>query len=27
VTEGQAWILIVEIGVIAVSYLIGMVRR
>ena len=26
-TESQAWILIVEVGVIAVSYLVGMVRR
>jgi len=26
-TEGQAWILIVEVGVIAVAYLGGLVRR
>ena len=25
-TETQAWVLIVEVGIIAVSYLLGMVR-
>lgn len=25
--ETQGWILVVEVGIIAVSYLVGMVRR
>lgn len=26
-TESQSWVLIVEVGVIAVAYLVGLVRR
>ena len=26
-TESQAWVLLVEVGIIAVAYLVGLVRR